>query len=389
MHDLRNHAQMMRTPQCLWPPACAALLLLVGVPASLPAATAGVQTASANTNILVGLVPGPEGSLGQNIRDGAQLAVEQANRTPGLEVNLITRGWGAAPSVGAQEAARQVLAAGATGLIAPVDTDSSVIVLQQGGRAGVAVASLCGDSSVRLAGIPWFARLVPRTSDEARTLFSYFSALPVPITRWTAFIPPGAAGREISNDLKQAAVMTGCSLDRIVELPAGTNETAITQALGTNTGGVLIWLEPKSAAQCVRALKLAGFSGALAGPARLHSPDFLAQAGSSLEGFVLPGLLLGEASRQRFQAFQVVFRKQFKREPDVMAAFSFDAVALLVQTLRMAEPGRPPRSSPEDFTFPGVSGILAFDKEGKRKLVLEVLVYINGSFVSPGESNEQ
>ncbi len=347
---------------------------------NLVAFGAPAAPASASTNLVIGLLVPPEEALGANIRDGARIAVEQANKTPGKPVNLVIRGrvgqWGA----DAQEAARMVLDDGATALIAPPDGSASHLVLQVSGRTAVPVVCLCPDSSVSRAGVPWFARVVPRTSDQAKALFSFFRNVTPPVKRWVALVPPAREGREISNDLKTAALVQGCFLEQTMEVAETNVETRIRQAITTNTTGVLVWLDPKPAAACVRSLKQSGFSGVVAGPIRLHTPEFSAAAANSLEGFVIPGLLLGEASQQRFRAFQTVFRHQFKREPDITAAFAFDAAALLVQILRTTEPDALPRTFPLDFSLPGVSGVMAFDSEGNRKTALELLVFENGKF---------
>jgi ABC-type branched-subunit amino acid transport system substrate-binding protein len=354
----------------------AALFLLRSTPLA-----SGADTNATGTNIVIGLLLPPEEALAAGVRDGAQLAVSQANQTPGKKVTLMVRGrvgqWGA----DAQEAARMVLDDGATALIAPPDGAASHLALQVSGRTAVPVVSLCPDSSVSRAGVPWFARVVPRTIEEARSVFSNFNASPAPVIRWVAFVPAGRAGREISKDLREAAVMTKCSVEQIFEITPTNRDSSIAQVIGTNAGGVLVWLDPKPAAECVKSLKRAGFAGVVAGPIRLHSPEFVAGAGDALERFVLPGLFLGEGSQERFQAFQVVFRNQFKREPDIMAAFGFDAAALLIQILRNTETEALPRSFPLDFTVPGVSGILSFDKDGNRKLALQLLIFENGSFV--------
>jgi ABC-type branched-subunit amino acid transport system substrate-binding protein len=356
-------------------------LLLVCWLAAAVMRVSGAEAPAASTNIVIGLLVPPGETFGASIRDGAQIAVDQANRTDGKKVRLVVRGrvgqWGA----DAEEAARMVLDDGATALITPPDGAASHLVLQVSGRTTVPVVSLCPDSSVSRAGVPWFARVVPRTTDQARALFSHFSNGSSPVRRWLALVPPGRPGREVSIDLKTAALLSGCFLEQTIEIMATNADTRVTQALSTNTAGILVWLDPKPAALCVKALQRAGFSGAVAGPVWLHAPEFVALAGNSLEGFVLPGLLLGEASQQRFNAFEIVFRDKFKHQPDIMAAFGFDAAALLVQLLRSTEPENLPRSFPLDFTLPGVTGLLNFDAEGNRKTALQLLVFARDGFV--------
>jgi ABC-type branched-subunit amino acid transport system substrate-binding protein len=229
--------------------------------------------------------------------------------------------------------------------------------------------------------------VVPRTLDEAGLLFSNLSSQAQPPKRWVALVPPGRPGREISTDLNQAAALAGCVLAKVFEFTLTNRTATLTQIVKTNADAVLVWLDPQSAGACVRLLRLAGFSGVLAGPTQLQTPGFVEAAGNALDGFVLPGLRLDGPSLARFQAFQAVFRHQQKREPDITAAFSFDASALLIHLLRTTDADALPRAFPLDLNIEGVCGPLSFDAEGNRKIALQLLQAEKGVFAPLGDNS--
>ena len=63
-----------------------------------------------------------------------------------------------------------------------------------------------------------------------------------------------------------------------------------------------------------------------------------------------------------------------------MAAFSYDAVKLLVYLAGHSNSDSLARSFPIAFSLAGASGPMSFDKDGNRKLQLEILVGHEGHF---------
>ena len=152
-----------------------ALLMAAGAPISgASAAWVGQppQPASVASPLVLGLLLPPEEPEAASIREGALLAVEEANWSSGLPVRLVVRGrtgpWGS----DASEAALLVTEDGATGLIGPTEGTACHLLLQVAGRTHVPVVLLCPEASLTRAAVPWVARVVPRTLDEARALFS-------------------------------------------------------------------------------------------------------------------------------------------------------------------------------------------------------------------------
>jgi ABC-type branched-subunit amino acid transport system substrate-binding protein len=276
------------------------------------------------------------------------------------------------------EAARMVTDDGALGLIAPPDGAATHLVLKVSGRTAVPVVTLCGDSSVSDTGVPWMARIVPRTTEEAEMLFAS-----IPARHWVALVPAGRAGREASRDLGEAAANSGRALEEILELnPSVTNLAWLGKDIMSNRpDAMLFWLDPATAGRLVKMLRADGFTGTLAGPGRLRAADFTKAAGDAMEGFIVPAPVLETDAVAAFQSFETAFNRRFGRDPDATATAAYDAATLLIHLLQQSRGHAVRESFPIGFSFAGASGILAFDSQGNRKAKLELLKALDGRFV--------
>jgi ABC-type branched-subunit amino acid transport system substrate-binding protein len=339
------------------------------------------ETSGANTNLVIGLLVPPEEPGAASLRDGATLGAELANQSPGPQVRLVIRGrtgqWGA----DGVEAARMATDDGALGLIAPPDGAATHLVLQVSGRTAVPVITLSADSSVSQTGVPWMARIVPRTVEEAKMLFTGIHA-----SHWVAVIPDGRAGREAVRDLNEAATNSNCSIEKTIEVKSSfTNTTRLCkQILKNHPDAVLLWLDPASAGTLAKALRAAGFTGTLAGPGRLRSADFAKTAGGAMDGFMVSGPILEKDVATAFQHFTNAFRTRFSHEPDATAAAAYDAATLLIHILRQPS-GHPAHEAfPIGFSLAGATGILSFDSQGNRKVNLQLFKAHGGQFLPAG-----
>ncbi len=351
---------------------------------ALSSLSSGAVLASQANTVKIGLLLPPEEPQAVSLREGVLLASEQASNAATAPFEIIIRGrvgqWGA----DGVEAARMVTDDGVEALIAPPDGAASHLTLQVSGRTAVPVVTLCADSSVGRTGVPWMLRIVPRTIDEAKALFACMPAKVADQTnRWVALVPTGRAGREISRDLRQAALACGAGLVKVVELsPSASNgELVRSQVLGSRADAVLVWLDPSPAGKEVKALKTAGYQGLVTGPGWLQCSDFINSAGDALEGFIVPTILRNDDSTARWQSFQASYQQRWGRPPALMSAMAYDAAMLLNHLLRQPEFQVPPHRLAPGFSQPGVTGALAFDPEGNREVKLRLLCFKNGGFI--------
>ncbi len=350
-------------------------------------AITGCMAASAAysaTNTVIGLLLPPDEPEAAEVREGVALAVAHANRLASNQATLVVRGrvgqWGA----DGVEAARMVLDDGAVGVVAPPSGAATHLALQIAGRTAVPVISLCPDSSVTQTGVPWMLRVVPSTVQEAQALFSVLNTNRPPTARRSlAVVPDGRPGRETTRDLQTAASASGCSLDQVLVLSTpATNLEALAQQVMTQPPDlVLAWLPAQGAGLLARTLRREGFRGTLAGPGRLACPEFIAAAGSGLEGFVVPVIQRSKTPAPAANCFTADWNKRFGHQAGPMASFSYDAAMVLLRVANQAQPGLLHLSFPLASSEPGITGELKFDSQGNRIVCLETMVAHDGCFV--------
>lgn len=337
---------------------------------------------SAFATIRIGLLLPPEEAESAGLRQGVELAVEHVNRSDADPVELLIRGrvgqWGD----DAIEAARMVLDDGVQGLLAPPGGAASHLALQVAGRTAVPVISLCSDSSVTAAGIPWAIRIVPGTRDEADALFTRLYSMRTAQT-WLAFVPCDRAGREVAYDLSAAAESTGVKLVQTLEVPDGTSDVSTLYPMFPKDwpDGVLLWLDPKPAGHLAKYIRTIGFRGVLAGPGRLDSLAFRTTAGSAMEGMFLPALDPQRSGNCAMTEFVQSFLAQHGDPPDASAAMAYDGARLLIELLQRTGDNPPHELFPLSCVRAGVTGPLRFDRQGNRMVSLRLKTYQRGELV--------
>jgi branched-chain amino acid transport system substrate-binding protein len=312
-----------------------------------------------------------------------QLAVADANEAGGAPVRLEVRSengqWG---TVG-NDAVILVSERHVDAIISPSDGAASHLILQVSGRLRVPVASLCSDSSVTEAGVPWAVRVVPRTDQEAEALFAAARRPDRSPLHWWALVPAGRPGRAVRRDLETAARRTATPLERFVE--DGDAKTDIASLVHTIAEAapeaVLIWLPPSQAGTVAATLRAAGYGGRLAGPTTLDSPGFFAAAGAAATGFLVTSFRTDADLRVRAETFEKKFQRKYDAHPDFSTAAAYDAARVLIETLRRAEKGAGDRQFPLAFPIEGVTGVLHFDNSGNRTDALQVLTCQQGCFI--------
>jgi branched-chain amino acid transport system substrate-binding protein len=314
---------------------------------------------------------------------GVQLAVAEANESGDAPVRLEVRSeegqWG---TVG-NDAVFLVSERHVDAMITPSDGGASHLILQVSGRMRIPVASLCSDSSVTYAGVPWAIRVVPRTDQEAEALFAAARRSDCSPLHWWAVVPGGRPGRAVRRDLATAAHVTATPLERIIDGGEPKTDLASLVHLIATTApdGVLIWLPPSRAGTVAAALRAAGYGGRLAGPTPLDSPEFVAAAGAAAIGLLVTNFRADADLRVRADKFEKQFQRRYDTKPDFSAAAAYDAARVLIETLRRAGDSTGYRQFPLALPTAGVTGVIHFDNSGNRTDALQVLTCQQGRFV--------
>jgi len=333
--------------------------------------------------VSLGLVVPPSEPDATSLLRGAQLAVSDTNESGEALVTLEVRSengqWGTASN----DAVILVSERHVDAILSPSDGATNHLILQVSGRTQVPVASVCSDSSVTDAGVPWAIRVVPRTDQEAEALFAAARRPDGAPLHWWAVVPAGRSGRAVHRDLEKAAHATATQLEKILDAsePKTDIEAQVHVIVAAAPDGVLIWLPPSQAGTVAAALRAAGYGGCLAGPSPLDSPEFLAAAGAAANGVRITGFRADADFRARAEEFETRFRRRFETMPDFAAAAAYDAATVLIESLRRAEKGAGERQFPLTRPIEGVRGVLHFDNLGNRTDALQVKAFKQGCFI--------
>lgn len=287
-------------------------------------------------SVKIGLVGPAEGELGLELRRGATLALERANATGGFrgrpfELVFVPDdgAWGVAAGKVVQLAHRERVWAIVGGL------DGHHVHL-----AELVVAKLwvpvitpwARDRTVDFANVPWVFRCGPDDGAQAAALLEHARAATA--TSPLLLIEDEREARTAAERCQEAAGRLG--LPRLEELrwPAAGAPRSFVKASVSLTRlppSVVVWGRRARAVELLQALREGGYQGLLLAPGHLVGPRARALAGLVVAAGYDPGSPSQELVqlRQRYAA-------AFGQRPDPLAAYTWDALSLVVAAIREA-----------------------------------------------------
>lgn len=288
-----------------------------------------LTTHAANPPLRIGLLLPPEEAFRESLRHGAESAVTQFNATSQVPLELVVRGRAGQWGDDADEAGRLVLDDEVRLVIAPPGAVPSHLMLQVAGRTRTPVISLAPDDSITGAGIPWAIRWVPTLQEEWKALLTP--------GHWRWVVEAGRPAREGGRELAKAR-RSDWWRERQLDLevvpwePAAVSDATlgrqVESVMAGQPTGVLLGLNPLSAARWVRALRREGFRGRLAGAAWLRSDRFTTAAGDPAKDFRVAALAV-----EKTNAAQPI---STAGERDAAGTAAFDSVQWATALMRQA-----------------------------------------------------
>ena len=174
----------------------------------------------------------------------------------------------------------------------------------------------------------------------------------------------------------------------LVPITLGTRDfkTEAQKIMSQNPDALFVVLYANLALPLVRELRTLGFSGTFYGGDNLSSSDFSAGGPEIIEGVRLS--LPAEPESEKYAEFDHAFQAKFGEAPDSFALKSFDALMLLTHAIRATD-GTPTsviqylRDTPG---YEGASGRLSFDQNGDlREQDYQGMIYRAGQLTPFGD----
>ena len=319
-----------------------ALFLALGVAACMPAWCA--EPAVVRIGVSTPLTNGPRPDLGANVRDGAQMAVDDLDAQgvrigdAPVKLELFTVDDHSDPGQ-APATARALADAHVAGVVGPLNSGIALRAATTFAQAGLPTitpsATHPGPTRMGLANT---FRLQP---DDAALVFRLvaWAAHDRPLKHLALVTEASGYGQVMALLFKAASHAAGIELDEIKLEPNAANVTAVVKELrAERPDAVLVAAMDTTGASLAREMRAQATWFTLIGPDGFCSPSFALQSGGLKPGQVLcarQGLHAPEASPE-LAAFDERFTQRFGRAPDAednCAVYAYEAVRVLVAAM--------------------------------------------------------
>lgn len=286
---------------------------------------------------------GPEGgdpstSLRASMWNAACLAIEEANQAggyKGLPFRLVA-GWAENPwGSGVTQITRMVYVHNVWAIIGGIDGPSTHLAEQVVAKARLTLLSpVSSDRTANLANVPWMFSCLPQDHLQAPVLAEAIA----PCVENKPFVLVSAVDHD-------SHLFTVELIRHFVELrlapfyhyefdPRKGNVTELAQHIADTRAEVLVLVAGgEASAHLIRAVREKGFAGRVFGGPCMGRRSFIEEAGKAADGAVFPLLYAGSAASKSFEDKYI---SRFGKQPDYLAAHTYDGVNLLIAAIRKA-----------------------------------------------------
>jgi branched-chain amino acid transport system substrate-binding protein len=362
---------------------------------------------------VIGPLSGKDRDGGQAMLDGVNLCVQEINARGGVhgrKLEVLAYDDQNSKDVAkkmAEEIARD------TSVLAVIGHYYSSTSIE-GGKIyiehGIPAVSASATAPYVTAGNKWFFRVVPDTDLQGKLAAIYANQI---LKQNKAYIvyERDAYGTSLQRSFSRTAHDLGLQIPNVWGFDSGTvNGDYYFKNIVNNLkedskpGALFVALQDHEAAKLVRFIREAGLDITIIGGDALGSETFprkfddlpLAKGGKQhyTNGIYASTFFIHDIANLKAQQFNQAFKRRFGREPDDLAATSYDAAAISIEAIRRANPDydlvqnrdriRKQLTTFSDIqsAFKGVTGRIYFDEHGNAMKPFPFGVYLQGKLIS-------
>lgn len=320
---------------------------------------------------------------GQAVKKGVELAFEelQGNEDLGFQLELSVVDTQGDPKIAAEKL-KEEIDAGAMAVIGGVMSDEALEMVAVADRYDRVLISPSA-SNPQLTGISKnFYRVFPSDSREG-TKMGNFASQKLAMTTAVIVSKSDTYARGIKDVFQAEFERNGGEVIEVIEYPAGADLSGLLErVLDLNADGVYLAAFAEDIGVMITELRGQGYEGRILTTSAFAAPSAIEQTGEAGEGVFLTQAAFDATDEDpKIQAFVNAFHQKYGFNPDLYAAHGYDAVMVLVESLKGGQ-----RVGTElwkdvrglrDFT--GVTGTIQFDERGDVQKFPRVYVVEDGS----------
>jgi ABC-type branched-subunit amino acid transport system substrate-binding protein len=328
-------------------------------------------------------------SLGKQMLQGSQLAIEEANKKGGyhgIPYKLMLHNdvglWGAAANEVVKMDEEKVWA-----WVGTIDDNNSHIAIRATLKLEIPnVNPGDPDPTFTETNIPWVIRVIPDDRQCSYALVNYILKKKG-LARVAVIRANNRYGRVGILHFTRSATRVGFPL--IIEERFKDGETDFKERLQhikeTSPDGIVIWGNAKESALILQQIRELGMKQPVFGSDRMVSPEFLEIAGKLAEGIVTTCQYNPDSDNPKLKTFKANYIKRFGIEPDVFAAYAYDGMNITIAAIEKAGLNRALiRDVLTDMKtfqgYEGVTGKILFDATWNNVKSIFMAEVRNGKF---------
>jgi branched-chain amino acid transport system substrate-binding protein len=384
--------------------ACSLILAIAGCGRDTPAPAPKADTAKEAAAVTVKIgsaspLTGPQAHIGIDIRNGVQLAIDDANAA-GIEIGgrkvkfeLLAEDDEANPTK-ATTVAQKMVDAGVVAVVGHFNSGASIPASKIYSDAGIPqISPASTNPKYTQQGFKTTFRVVTHDDQQGPTLGRF--AVEKLKAKSVAVIDDSTAyGQGLADAFEKTVRAQGV---KVVAHEHTTDKDTDFKAILTRIKGLkpdLIMfggIDPQ-AGPMARQMEELGITAKFIGGDGIQTPNLIQLAGKAAEGIMasMPGLPKDQMPGG--QAFVDKFRKKFNAEVQLFAPMGYDAVMVFIDAMKRAGSTQPAKFLPElaRTNYQGVIGPIAFDEKGDlRNGPLTIYVVKSGKWeplevITPG-----
>lgn len=349
--------------------ALSAAMLLINVTGS----------AQADDTVLIGLagpLTGPSARIGKDLENGAQLAIDDVNKTHAMlggkavTFKLQSEDDQSDPRV-AVAVAQRLVDSGVAGVVGHWNTGTSIPAARIYHDAGIAqVAPVATGHGYTQQGFDTSFRVMGHDDDGGNYAGEY-AVKTLKASRIAVIDDRTAFGQGLADEFIRSLNAQGVKIvDRQYVDDKTVDFSAVLTAIRSKNADLIFFGGVDSqAAPLARRIKQLGMNATLMGAGGFVSQTFLSLAQKEGEGVVAlePGLPIDQM--QGGKAFEQAYQSRYHTHIELHAPFAYDATRVLIAAMQKADSADPERYLPalRAINYSGVTGAIAFDAQGNLK----------------------
>lgn len=336
-------------------------------------------TAQVSETVVIGLagpLTGPSARIGKDLENGAQLAIDDINKQKpviggkAITFKLQSEDDQSDPRT-AVAVAQRLVDSGAAGVVGHWNTGTSIPAARIYHDAGIAqVAPVATGHAYTRQGFDTSFRVMGH-DDDGGHLAGQYALNDLKAKRIAVIDDRTAFGQGLADEfIKSIEAQGGTIVDRqYVDDKTVDFSPVLTAIRSKNVDLIFFGGVDSQAAPMARRIKQLGIPATLMGAGGFVSQTFLQLAQKEGEGVVAlePGLPVNQMPGGK--AFEQDYQSRYHTHIELHAPFAYDATRTLVAAMEKADSVEPEQYLPalRAIHYSGVTGPIAFDKEGNLK----------------------